>query len=924
MNHISSNNTTTATTPNLSARAIKRALRDLAEIEANPISGVSVAMPDINNPFLMHANIEIRDGIYEGILIHLIIHIPDEYPIKPPAVNIAPGLDFGHKYHEHIYDNQTHGNSICTDLTSNFAGHFSLIDSYGKPTRSGWTPSYTLSSILVQLQVFFADPDLEKHRLPSNEEVSKLKRHIERFELDVKIDDGIGEEKTVTHSHRNPYPPLSCETAKQANTEEEENAGVKIVNPIQMTHHKASPNGQDSYLSSSSTALQTKGQSQSQSVSSDSVDQSFFEEVKESVITTLKSSESQKRSTTTFEWGKPLTKVTKSEVVNDGEKPSSLNINTKTQIVRVVKPKPITTNQSEVTNDPSQQRASNNSNKAFNKKDKGYNNTRNNGTYNYSYQRRAINNVNSQSGNYRNFNQARYSARNSDRTTYYSQTFSTNKNSKSQLQSSASGVPKNTSTSEIFEETKVQIDDSQQNKNVGEWSAPLKKAIQSKDRPVTHTQVVAVTHSRSQLFTDRMPTQNYNPTPVRYFNLHGGAAPTKSSNELIQLAKREINGGVAHKEIALDKSSIFATVNAYPPNSATPKQIRKEVRDKLVCSVTKVDVFDDSKPVLGYPIDIEKDAYGRLWPIPIMEILSYDAFVFNIQQNFEKLDNYARVKFTSSFGSSYNYWLPIYIDDEHFERSKEHIFNAIAIIYAGVEGKRENDFRPEMVLKVLPPILVKTAVNFLKGTIYQSIVGIDAYCHIYQLLVKMIKIFPELQKMIDQEVQDFCSNEDNRHKRAAGDLGEFMIKLSLSSKGLTNSLARSLVFKEHMARQVSWTLRKDKGLLYNQKDSSFVERFLTASQVANQFALVKLEIAKLLQDSNVKGQLENQCGVLSEETIRIFRSRMKWIQTYVVGDWKIQVEGLEQDEAIYSEEMMRKEIVGAFNSTRVKGYLASY
>ena len=912
----SSNNTTTS---NLSARVIKRALRDLAEIEANPISGISVAMPDINNPFVMHANIEIRDGIYEGILIHLIIHIPDEYPIKPPAVNIAPGLDFGHKYHEHIYDNQTHGNSICTDLTSNFAGHFSLIDSYGKPTRSGWTPSYTLSSVLVQLQVFFADPDLDKHRLPSDEEISKLKRHIERFEMDVKIDDGMDEEKTVTHSRRNPYPPLSCEIARAANSEEEMIEEVEIVKSVQMTHHKASPNGQDSYLSSSSTALQTKGQSQSQSASSGSVDESPFEEVKESVITSLKFSEPQKGNATTFEWGKPLIKVTKSETVNEEEKSSLLNMNTKTQIVRVVKPRPIISGQNEITSDASQQRVSNNPNKAFNKKDKSYNNARNNGTYNYSYQRRTIN-----SGNYKNFNQARYSARNNDRTTYHSQTFSTNKNSKIQLQSSAGGVPKNTSASEAFEETKVQIDDSQQNKDVGEWGAPLKKATQSKYRPVTHTQVVAVTHLRSQLFADRIPTQNYSPTPVRYFNLHGGAAPTKSSNELIQLAKREINGGVAHKEIALDKSSIFATENVYPLNSATPKQIRKEVRDKLVCSVTKVDVFDDSKPVLGYPIDIEKDVYGRLWPIPIMEILSYDAFVFNIQQNFEKLDNYARVKFTSSFGSSYNYWLPVYIDDEHFERSKEHIFNAIAIIYAGVEGKRENDFRPEMVLKVLPPILVKTAVNFLKGTIYQSIVGIDAYCHIYQLLVKMIKIFPELQKMIDQEVQDFCSNEDNRHKRAAGDLGEFMIKLSLSSKGLTNSLARSLVFKEHMARQVSWTLRKDKGLLYNQKDSSFVERFLTASQVANQFALVKLEIAKLLQDSNVRDQLEKQCGVLSEETIRIFRSRMKWIQTYVVGDWKILVEGLEQEEAIYSEEMMRKGIVEAFNSARAKGYLASY
>ena len=127
-----------------------------------------------------------------------------------------------------------------------------------------------------------------------------------------------------------------------------------------------------------------------------------------------------------------------------------------------------------------------------------------------------------------------------------------------------------------------------------------------------------------------------------------------------------------------------------------------------------------------------------------------------------------------------------------------------------------------------------------------------------------------------------------------------------------------------MARQVSWTLRKDKSLLYNQKDTSFVERFLAASQVANQFALVKLEIAKLLQDSNVRDQLEKQCGTLSEETIRIFRSRINWIQKYVVGDWRILVEGLEQEESIYSEEMMRKEIVEAFNSARVKGYLASY
>ena len=857
MNSTSPNNNTTGS--NLSARAIKRALRDLAEIEANPISGISVAMPDINNPFVMHANIEIRDGIYEGILIHLVIHIPDEYPIKPPAVNIAPGLDFGHKYHEHIYDNQTHGNSICTDLTSNFAGHFSLIDSYGKPTRSGWTPSYTLSSVLVQLQVFFADPDLEKHMLPSDEEIVKLRRHIERFEVDVKIDDGMGEEKTVTHSRRNPYPPLSCEVVKAAISEEEKTEEVEMVKPIEMTNHKASrkhesnANGQNSYFSSFSTAVKTQGQSQS--AASNSVDESSFEELKESVISTLKSTEPQKTSATTSEWGKPLIKkATKFKAVSSEEKLSLLNVNSKTQLGQVMKPIQDTNVKNGQMNDPSRGKISYN---AFNNKNESFSNHRNT-TYNYSYERRPTSSLNLQSKSY-NTNDNSSIEFNSQR--------STNKNGKFNLQSSISKAPRKPQTYEIFQ-------------------------------------------------------PNYNLIPTDYSNFYGGLASTKFTNELIQIGQSEIAESVKRQETSIDKSSIFATENVYPPGSATPKQIRNQVRDKLVCSVTKVDVFDDSKPVLGYPIDIKKDAYGRLWPIPIMEILSYDAFVLNIQQNSQKLDNYARVKFTSSFGSSYNYWLPIYIDDEHFERGKEHIFNAISIIYSGVEGKRDNDFRPEMALKVLPPILVKTAVNFLNGNIYQSIVGIDAYCHIYQLLVKMVKMFPELQKIIDQEVQDFCVKEDNRHKEVAGDLGEFMIKLSLSSRGLTNSLARSFIFKEHMARQVSWNLKKDRGLLYSQRDYDFVERFLTASQVSNQFALVKLEIAKLLQDSNVMDQLEKQRGVLSEETIRIFRSRMNWIQKHVIGDWKVLVEGLEQEESIYSEEMMRREIVKAITRARVKGYLA--
>jgi Ubiquitin-protein ligase len=200
-----------------SSTAIRRIQKDLKEIEREPVPGVSICMPDISDPFILHANLEIKDGIYEGILLHLIVHIPPDYPITPPAVNICPGLNFGHKHHQHIFDDLRNGNSICTDLISNFRGHFEAIDASGKPVKSGWTPSYTLSSVLIQLQVFFADPDFPLNSLPSKEDIQELRDHVKKFTTTITVNDGKTQ-TTVIHSYNNPYPPVheiadkSCET----------------------------------------------------------------------------------------------------------------------------------------------------------------------------------------------------------------------------------------------------------------------------------------------------------------------------------------------------------------------------------------------------------------------------------------------------------------------------------------------------------------------------------------------------------------------------------------------------------------------------------------------------------------------------------------------------------------------------------------
>jgi len=126
----------------IKAKSIKRIYRDLLELEALPIEGLGVCIPDQNNPFELRANILILDGIYKGILLHLIMLIPENYPSKAPKMFIAPGQDFTHNFHLHVFpDHQSQGQTICIDLLDH--GFFSPGE------KTGWTPAYTLSTILM-------------------------------------------------------------------------------------------------------------------------------------------------------------------------------------------------------------------------------------------------------------------------------------------------------------------------------------------------------------------------------------------------------------------------------------------------------------------------------------------------------------------------------------------------------------------------------------------------------------------------------------------------------------------------------------------------------------------------------------------------------------------------------------------------------
>ena len=555
---------------------LKRIYKDLNEINKNPLFGASLCMPNQNDPLTLRANIFILDGPYKDLLIHMVIHLPSDYPITGPAANIAPGLKFGHKYHEHLYDDLENGNQICADLLTNMRF---MYDS-SKLQKSGWTPSYTLSAVLLQLQVFFADPDLPKHLLPTTEEVEELRKHVRAFKTTIQLTDG----QEVTHSFDTPYPPLS------------------------------------------------------------------------------------------------------SMVINQ-----------------------------------------------------------------------------------------------------------------------------------------------------------------------------------------------------------------KTSTE--QISKKAVSGD--------------------------EKEARRNAEEWLHCAISKCNYFDESQPILGYPLDIRQDQFGRYWPTPVVEMISYEAYILKVISDPSKLENYEQVRFKSSFGELYNFWMPVFINEEHWTRSYQHILNAISVVRKGFRGLEENDFKPQMVLEVLPVILNKMLVQILQGKLHESMAAIQAYSHFYRLLIRLLVEFPELQQKIDASVEAMLKSEENRNKQNLGDMGEFLIKLALSKYGLQNASINEVLIEEYLARKVLWVLKEDPKILHKSTSPKALLRgFMGHVQVGHQLLVVAVETVKLMINDASISLTDNNFGILTKKTMDTYRSRLSWIKETVGvnGNWEVFVESLNLGHYIRCDEDMARMIQKAFEISARQGY----
>ena len=178
--------------------AIRRINKDMKEITQNPIEGIGIV--SIDDDLMRYViNMRLMTGPYEGYYIQLLLMLSDYYPTKPLKILIYPKQAINGQYHHHIFDDD----SMTDENYGRFKKFcFDLLDNDFMNTseeKTGWNPSYSISSLLRQVQNVIADLDMGGY-IPDKYLIDQLMQSMDTYTRTFTItnEKGIKEQKILT------------------------------------------------------------------------------------------------------------------------------------------------------------------------------------------------------------------------------------------------------------------------------------------------------------------------------------------------------------------------------------------------------------------------------------------------------------------------------------------------------------------------------------------------------------------------------------------------------------------------------------------------------------------------------------------------------------------------------------------------------
>jgi len=148
--------------------SVHRLLCDLKEVLTNPIPNVA-ALPLEDDLYVWHGNVRSEEGSLAGAPIHFILKFPESYPNDPPEIRLlqavphpnvkpVPGIQLLHVNQQQAGSSSSSSGRRSHPFLRQARWRLAMWDCI--PGKNSYSSSYTVLSVLLQLQVFLLDEDL--------------------------------------------------------------------------------------------------------------------------------------------------------------------------------------------------------------------------------------------------------------------------------------------------------------------------------------------------------------------------------------------------------------------------------------------------------------------------------------------------------------------------------------------------------------------------------------------------------------------------------------------------------------------------------------------------------------------------------------------------------------------------------------------
>uniref|UniRef100_A0A914PAR0 UBC core domain-containing protein n=1 Tax=Panagrolaimus davidi TaxID=227884 RepID=A0A914PAR0_9BILA len=361
---------------------------------------------------------------------------------------------------------------------------------------------------------------------------------------------------------------------------------------------------------------------------------------------------------------------------------------------------------------------------------------------------------------------------------------------------------------------------------------------------------------------------------------------------------------------------------------------------ELICPVLARSPLEDETMLIGFPIDVKAfdnsvpqrrtlensianisleadETENRIRKLRIVdaqlfpEFLSLEAYCMDLSVNGSSMENLNGIHLRSSMGNRYTHIVPIYLSQQHYERSEIHLKTLISVICCGIDGSKKSDFHPSMFVKVYPALMNKQIVSLLKCQAYDSEMLLTAIANLLRTYRYVCSRYPEVQQINDKHVLEFCKEEKYRTKEWTNDLGELLFKMAAMDQiknpqcTFENMEIKKLFLEESFARKIFWVDRywkekrvygffnkfddlekklKSKEIDENQKTelqnecNDLSNKFFLATEVSFKILLFNIECLKTFVTPDFDELLDSNYGLLDKDRIRAFRKSMDEIK----------------------------------------------